>query len=116
MWQNSWMSLKTSPCTETCPVSCESHSFFLLFRNVVAFIKSLYYFLPYDEVLVCSLLDVCFHHFVFMDPVNGYSKSKLLVKEQVLLKCKISFGCVSFVIFVIPVFYFDQSSDHLLLH
>ena len=69
------MSLKTSLCTEISSVSCENQSFFLLFRNVVAFIKSLYYFLPYDEVLVCSLLDVCFHYLVFMDPVNGYSKS-----------------------------------------
>ena len=88
------LSLKTSPCTESCPVTCESHSFFLLFRNVVAFVKNLYYFLPYDEVLLCSLLDIYYHYLVFMESVNGYSKSKLLVKDQVLLKCKISFGCV----------------------
>ena len=40
------LSLKTSPCTETSPASCEKQSFFLLFQIVVAFIKSLYYFLP----------------------------------------------------------------------
>ena len=87
------LSLKTSPCTESCPVTCESHSFFLLFRIVVAFIKNLYYFSPYDEVLLCSLFDIYCHYLVFMESVNGYSRSKLLVKEQVLLKCKISFGC-----------------------
>ena len=77
-------SLKTSPCTKTTPVSCENQSFFLLFRNVVTFIKShfvfLCYFLQYDEVFLSSLLDGCYHNIVFMDPVNGYSKSKLLVK------------------------------------
>ena len=88
------LSLKTSPCTETSSVLCENHSFFLAFQIVVAFIKSLYYFLPYDELVLCSLLDICYHYFVFMDPVNGYLKSKLLVTEQVLLKHKISFGCV----------------------
>ena len=72
--------LKTLLCMETSPVSCEKQSFFLLFQNVVAFIKSLYYFLPYDEVLLCSLLNVYYQYLVFMDPVNVYSKSKLLVK------------------------------------
>ena len=28
-----------------------------------------------------SLLDDCYHYLVFMDPVNGCSNSKLLVKE-----------------------------------
>ena len=84
------LSLKTSPCMETSLVLCENQPFFLLYQNMV----TLHYFLPYDEVLLCSLLDVCYHCLVFMDPVNGYSKSKLLVKEQVLLKSKISFSCV----------------------
>ena len=53
--------LKTSPWMETSPIACENQSFFLLFQNVVAFIKSMYYFLPYDEVLLCSLLDICYH-------------------------------------------------------
>ena len=66
------LSLKTSPWTETSPISCENQSFFLLFRNVVAFIKSRYYFLAYDEVRLCSLLDVCYHYLVIMDPVNSY--------------------------------------------
>ena len=91
-------SLKTSPCTATSPVSCKNKSFFLSFRNVVTFIKIrfvfLYYFLSNDEVLLSSLLDVSYHYLVFMDQVNGCSKSKLLVKEQVSLKSKIRFDCV----------------------
>ena len=75
------LSLRDSPCTENSPVLCENQSFFLLFRNVVAFIKSLYYLLPYDKVRLCSLLLPlsCFYG-------SSYSKSKLLVKEQVFLK------------------------------
>ena len=33
-------SLKVSPWTKTSPVSCENESFFLLFRNIAAFIES----------------------------------------------------------------------------
>ena len=76
------LSLKTLPCTETSPVSCENLPFFLLFRNVVTFIKSLYYFLPCDEVLLCSLLDVCYHYLVFMDPVNGCLLNLLFETNQ----------------------------------
>ena len=43
-----------------------------------------------------------------------YSKSKLLVKEQVSLKNKIRFGCLSLPIFAVPVFYFDHSSANFL--
>ena len=53
--------LQTLPCIET-------------------FLISLYDFLPYNEVLWCSLFDVSYHYLVFMDPVKGYSKSKLHVK------------------------------------
>ena len=67
------------------------------------------YFLQYDEVLLSSFLSGSYHYLVFMDPVHGYSKSKLLVKEQVPLKSKIRFS------YVIPVVYFDQSSAHLLI-
>ena len=87
------LSLKTSPCTETSPILCENQSFFLLFWNVVAFIKSLLLFTIWWSAL-CSLLDIYYHYLVFMDSVSGYSKSELLVKEQVLLKHKISFSCV----------------------
>ena len=55
---------------------CESHHVFLG------------YFLQYDKVLLRSLLDGCYHYLVFMDLVNGYSKPKLFVKEQVSLKNK----------------------------
>ena len=102
------LSLKTSAYTETSPVSCENQSFFLLFRNMVAFIKSLYYFLLYDEVLFCSLLDICYHCLVFMDPVNGYLASFIKNSNQFRL-------CMFLVIFVIPVFYFGQYSGHLLM-
>ena len=39
-----------------------------------------------------------------MDPVSGYSKSKLLVKEQVSLKIKIKFGYVSLLPFLLSQF------------
>ena len=90
--------LKTFPYLKTSPVSCENQSFFLFFQNVATFIKShcifLYFFFQYGKVFPISLLDGCYHYLVFMDPVNGYSKSKLLVKEQVSLKSKIRFSCV----------------------
>ena len=65
-------------------------SFFLLFQNVSIFYDAVATL--YDEVFLSSLLDGCYHCLVFMDPVNGYSKSELLVKEQVILKSKIRFG------------------------
>ena len=36
-----------------------------------------------DKVFLTSLLDSCYHWLVFVDPVSGYSKSKLLLKEHV---------------------------------
>ena len=53
-------------------------------------------FLPYDKVLSIRLLVGCYHHIVFMVPVNPYLKSKLLVEEQFSLKSKIKFGNVCF--------------------
>ena len=51
------------------------------------------YFLQHDEVRQFTpfrqLLPL-----VFMDPVNGYSKPKLFVKEQVSFKNKSRFGYV----------------------
>ena len=44
--------LKTSPCTKTSPISCESQSFFLLLRNVATFIES------YCVYLLGCLFDV----------------------------------------------------------
>ena len=35
----------------------------------------------YDKVFLIRLLDDSYHYLVFMDPVNGCSKSKVLVKE-----------------------------------
>ena len=71
-------SLKTSPCTKTSQVSCENQLFFLLFRNVAIFIESHCVFLLLFTVW--CILDGCYYYLLFMDPVNGFSKSKLLVK------------------------------------
>ena len=59
--------------------------------RIIVFLR---YFLQYDEVLLRSLLDGCYDYLVFMDPVNGYSKPKLFVKEQVSFKNKIRSGYV----------------------
>ena len=78
------MSLKTSPCMKTSPVLCENQSFSYYFEMLPPLSKVIVffcYFLQYDEVFLISLLDGCYHYLVFMDPVNGYSKSKLPVKE-----------------------------------
>ena len=58
-------------------------------------------FLPHDEVLSIRLLVGCYHYIVFMVLVNTYSKSKLLVEEQFLLKRKIKFDYVM----SLPMFY-----------
>ena len=80
-----YLSLKTSPYTKATPVLCENQSFFLLFWNVAIFIEIhcvfLCYFLQHDEVFFISLLAGCYHYLVFLDSINCYSKSKLLVKE-----------------------------------
>ena len=77
--------LKTLPCIKASPVLYENQSFLLLVCNVATFIEGhcvfVCYFLQYDEVLLICLLDGCYHYLVFMDLVNGCSKSKLLVKE-----------------------------------
>ena len=70
--------------------SCGNQYFFLLFRNAVTFIKYHFDFpLLFSLLLLISLLDGWYHSRVFMDPVNGYLKSKLLVK--VSLKSEIPF-------------------------
>ena len=99
--------LKTLPYTKTSSVSCFM-SFFLLFWNMATFMQSycifLSSFLQYDEVFLSSLLDGCYHYLVFMDPVSGYSNSKLTAKQQVLLKSKITFGCVCLLKFLLSQF------------
>ena len=47
-----------------------------------------------------------------MDPLNGYPKPKLFVKGQVSFKYE-SDSAMSLIIFVIPVFYFDQQPSQL---
>ena len=70
--------------------SCENESFFILIQNVATFIEShfvfLCYFLQYDEVFLINLLDGCYHYLVFADPINGCSKSKLLVRVNFIKK------------------------------
>ena len=77
-------SFKRSPCTKTSLILCENQSFFWSFQNVANLIEYhfvyLCYFFQYDEVFLISLLDVCHHYLVFTDPVNGCSKSKLLLR------------------------------------
>ena len=51
-----------------------------------------------------SLLDGCYQYLVFIDPVNGYSKLKLIVKERVSLKSQMRYGSACLLIFVFPVF------------
>ena len=78
------LSFKNLAMHKTRLVLCESQSCFLLFWNVATFIEShcifLCYFFQYDEVFLISVLDGYYHYLFFMDPVNGCSKSKLLVK------------------------------------
>ena len=105
-------SLKTLPCMKTSPVSCENQSF-LLFWNVATLIEShcvfLCYFLQYAEVFLISLLNSYCHYLVFIDPVKGCSKSKLLVKEEFHWKVKSelamyisdNFCCCSFLLWSI---------------
>ena len=64
-----------------------------------------------------AFLNRCCHYLFFMNLVNGYSNSNLLVKEHVSWKSKIRFDYIyiSLAIFVEPFFYFDQSLSHLLI-
>ena len=64
-------------CVETSHFSYYFEMLPPLFKVIVFFSVT---FLQYDVVVLISLLDGCYHHLVFMDPVNG-SKSKLLVKS-----------------------------------
>ena len=81
------------PCMKTSPVLCET-SLFPYYFEMWPPLSKVIVFLCY--VLFNSLLEGCYHYLIFMDPVNGYSKSKLLLKEQVSLKSKITFGYVCF--------------------
>ena len=60
------------------------NGFSLLFWNVATFISHcVFVIFQSDKVFLTSLLDSCYHWLVFVDPVSGYSKSKLLLKEHV---------------------------------
>ena len=54
------------------------------------------FFLQYDEVFLSSLLNGCYHYLDFMDPVNDYSESKLLVKSDsaMSVSCNFCYPCV----------------------
>ena len=62
------LSLKMLPCAKTSTVSCENQFFSYCFEMLPPLLKII--------AFLC-----CFHYLVSMDPVNGCSKSKLLVKE-----------------------------------
>ena len=106
--ESNWRFRKTVKNMSTKQVSVSGATFeawpfsSVLFRNVATFIESHCVFLCY--FLLSSLLEGCYHYLVFMDPVNGYSKSKLLLKEQVSLKSKITFGYVCLFWFLYPSF------------
>ena len=104
-------SLRTLLCTKTSPVLCEFQSFLLLFRNAANFIEShqvfLCYFLQHDEVFLISLLDGCYHYLVLMVLVNDCSKSKFLVRVNFIKMYNQIQLCISLIIFIIAVFYFD---------
>ena len=125
-------SLKTSSCTKTSPVLCENHSFFLLFRNVTTFIKShcvyLCYFLQYDELFLISFSDqtvattILFLWILVATTILFLWVLSMVVQSQktckrvnFIKKCNRIRLCMSLIIFVIAVFYFDQSSAHLLI-
>ena len=52
-----------------------------MFSPLLKIIVFLCYFLQFDVVSLISLLDGCYHCWIFMDPVKGCSKSVLLVNE-----------------------------------
>ena len=89
-------SLKTWPCMKTSLVFCENQTFFLLFWTVATFTEShcvFCHFLQDDEVFVITVaLRGSYCYLLFMDPVNGCSKSKLHIKEWISLKSKIRLG------------------------
>ena len=125
-------SLKMLSCTKTSPVLCENHSFFLLFRNVTTFIKShcvyLCYFLQYDELFLISFSDqtvattILFLWILVATTILFLWVLSMVVQSQktckrvnFIKKCNRIRLCMSLIIFVIAVFYFDQSSAHLLI-
>ena len=81
MWQSSWIHHAWKLVR-----FCVKPVFFLIISKCATFIESSFVFLCY--FLLSSLLEGCYHYLVFMDPVNSYSTSKLLLKEQVSLKSK----------------------------
>ena len=88
MWQSSWIHFWKLSHTWKLVLFHVKISLFLLFWNLATFIESHCIFLLRGSLPLCW----------FMDPVNGYSKSKLLVKFS--LKSEIRIGYLSFVIFV----------------
>ena len=79
------------PCMKTSPVLCET-SLFSYYFEIWPPLSKVIVFLCY--MLFNSLLEGCY--LIFMDPVNGYSKPKLLLKEQVSLKSKITYVSSNF--------------------
>ena len=83
MWQSSYISLCKRRHERKLARFCVKTSLFSYLEMLTPLSKVivfLCYFLE-DEVFFISLLNGCYHYLVLMDPVNGCSKSKLLVKE-----------------------------------
>ena len=73
-----------SPCMKTSLISYENQLFFVISKCCHFYWKSLCFslllFTIWWSIFLISFLHICYHYFVFIDPVNGCSKSKLLVK------------------------------------
>ena len=93
--------LKILPCMKTSLVSYETSLFSHYFKMWPPLSKVIVFFCYF---LLSSFFDSCYHYLVFMDLVNGYSKLKLLVKEQVSFESKITFGYMCLFYFCYPSF------------
>ena len=97
MWQSSWIRLwKLRHARKLVWFCVKTNRFSFYFEMLPPLSKSLCFPLLLFTVWRSTFDQPygCYHYFVFMDLVNGYSKSKLIVKKQVPLKNKIRFGYV----------------------
>ena len=83
--------LKTSPCAKTSPLFLGKPVFVLiileygeLYYIKIHFFLSILFYRMMN--FLSSLLDICYNYLVFMDPVIGFSKSKLLFRIASFIK------------------------------
>ena len=86
-------SFKTSPCMKTSLLCENQFFFFLLFWNVVTFIKGhsvvLCYFLQHDEVFLGSLWGSSYRICVFIDQLFYHSVLSMIIQSQNYLYDKV---------------------------